>query len=308
MQNEDRIIGIFFSDPHFSLTPPPLRSLEKNWFAAMLRPLEEIKSIQKTHHCPLFCCGDIFDRWNSPPEIINWVMKNLPNIHCIAGQHDLPEHNYKQIERSAYHTLINALTIDHIEHRQCHLFANKDIVLEGFSFGKKCGHLSTKERRFRIALIHQYNWIPNASHDGLLTEAQHVGIHRKEFESFDFVFSGDNHIPFEYDLGKTLFVNCGSIIRRKTTDLKWQPSIWLLRKDGKVQRYKLDTSQDSYLETEEVTELEKNSYDNIDIGTLIKKLGRLGHDVLDVKETFERAFDKETKQRKTILQRAMEEK
>lgn len=309
MQTDDKIIAIFFSDPHLSLTPPPLRSAEPDWFAAMQRPFDEIKAIQKIHKCPIFCAGDVFNRWNSPPELINWAIEHLPKgIHCIAGQHDLPEHDLSQLKRSAYYTLIEADTITNIESRLGNIFTNKDIVLQGFSFGKKCKPTQSEgDRRIYITLIHEYNWIPGIAHSGPITGKQRVGPHRKEFKGYDIVFSGDNHIPFTFwSYPETHFVNCGSLMRRKSNDLEWHPSIWLLHKDGKVQRYKLDVSKDKYLDIEDAKNIEKRALNNaINIKHLIRQLGKLGQDVLDVRDTFERAFENETTQRKRILLKAM---
>ena len=54
----------------------------------MQRSLEQIRDLQKEFDCPVICAGDIFDKWNSPPELINFAYDNLPEIYAIPGQHD----------------------------------------------------------------------------------------------------------------------------------------------------------------------------------------------------------------------------
>lgn len=304
--NGNKIIGIFFSDPHLSLTPPPLRSEEPDWFAAMKRPFDEIKAIQKIHECPVFCCGDIFDRWNSPPELINWAIDTLPRtVYSIPGQHDLPEHSLLQIERSAYQILVKMNIIPHIEKG----LLDDNLWVRSFPFGEHCHpcKLDLDSSKIKIALIHQYNWITGAQHKGEISHTQHVDSTRKEFQGYDFIFSGDNHIPFDLYINsrKTVFVNCGSIIRRKSNDMDWHPSIWLLRASGTIQRYKLNVSKDKYMEREQAEEIEDSSSE-LDLHDLIKKLGRLGYDILDVADTFKEAFENDPIQQKRILHKAME--
>src|SRR3990172_3116798 len=99
-------IAILTADWHLSHKPPIFRSTEPDWYAAMQRPLDEIISLSVIHHCPVLCAGDIFHKWNSPPELINFVMSQADCTKLtIAGQHDLPNHNFREIERSAYWTL-----------------------------------------------------------------------------------------------------------------------------------------------------------------------------------------------------------
>jgi len=304
---KSKIIGIFFSDPHFSLNPPPLRSAEPDWFAAMKRPLDEIKEIQKAHKCPVFCCGDICDRWNSPPELINWLIDNMPPMYCIAGQHDLPEHDIQQIHRSAYQTLVMSHVICPVPSG----LQTSELWIKGFNYGQQCTpfKVSGQFSKLKIAIIHQYNWIPIARHKGQINEYERIGSARTEFRNYNCIFSGDNHIPFRTSIADTLFINCGSIIRRKSTDLQWHPSIWLLREHGEVLRYKLDISKDKYLDIEDAKEMESaQSITNVDISGLLKSLGKLGQDMLDVESSFRQLLINASKQQKKILLSAMENK
>ena len=105
-KNTENIIAIFAADLHLSLKAPIWRSTEQDWFEAMLRPLVELRTLATLHNCPIVYAGDIFDKWNSPPELINFAIEHLPKGHAIPGQHDLPLHNYEDIRKSAYWTLV----------------------------------------------------------------------------------------------------------------------------------------------------------------------------------------------------------
>ena len=75
--DQNQIIGIFFADPHFSHIAPSLRCEEQDWLVSMERVIKEIGKIQARHKCPMFCAGDIFDKWNSPPHLINKLYEML---------------------------------------------------------------------------------------------------------------------------------------------------------------------------------------------------------------------------------------
>jgi len=102
------VIAILCSDIHLCHTPPVARSAEPDWYVAMERQLDELRAVAEQHGAPIVCAGDIFDRWNSPPELINFAIQSSPKMHSIPGQHDLPHHRYEDMQRSAYWTLVAA--------------------------------------------------------------------------------------------------------------------------------------------------------------------------------------------------------
>jgi len=85
MQSESKVIAIICSDLHLSLKPPVFRSDEPDWFAAMQRPLDEIRRLQKHYGCDVLCCGDVFNDWNSSAELINWAVERLPKMRLFSS-------------------------------------------------------------------------------------------------------------------------------------------------------------------------------------------------------------------------------
>jgi hypothetical protein len=224
IKNNRDVIALFVADLHLSLTPPPFRSAEPDWIKAQQRPLDELRALQLKHDCPVFYEGDIFDRWNSVPELINWAIAHLPHGYAIPGQHDLPEHDLEQIERSAYWTLVKANVIHNMQQGDPGhdiFIHNKEVVFHPFPFGVKIKKPKSSSH-FSIALIHEYNWVSFHVYDnkGTTTElqSQHVNSSRKEFKGYDLVVSGDNHSPFNVQIGKTQFWNCGTFMRRKSDE------------------------------------------------------------------------------------------
>lgn len=281
-----RIIALFMSDPHLSLTAPIWRSAEPDWLTAQARPFEELNKLQQRYDCPIFCAGDIFDKWcgstgSGGAELINWAIEHLPHMFAIPGQHDLPNHNSEDIERSAFWTLHVAGIIE-ILNSDNWKYIGRPFGVRGFHFGEKIDCTEDFEKFTAIALIHQYNCIKRASYPGAPIES-FVSKSRKEFKGYDIVVCGDNHHPFECMIGKTLFWNAGCFLRRHSNEADYKPRIGMLTEDGEMISHYLDISKDKYL-TNEDTEKEISE---MDITDLMKELNRLGSTKADFEKSVE---------------------
>lgn len=294
------IIAILCADIHLSSTPPIWRSNEPDWYAAMKRPLDELKMLQKKYGCPIFCAGDMFDKWNSSAELINWTIDNLPEMYAIPGQHDLPNHNLKEIKKSAYWTLVKAGKIIDIGKREWLDFDT--FMLIGFPFGIKQEQNQTgaPKNTLMIAIAHQYVWTKGCSHPNALPQDM---INPKNVSGYDVVIFGDNHKEFGIKVGKTVVFNCGSLIRRRSDEEYYTPQVGVLYSDGTIAPHFLDTSKDKHLK------LQEGAINNseIDLSGFIRVLEQLGDCGLDFKEAIKAYLqDKHiSNQTKTIIYKAM---
>lgn len=243
-----KVLAIFVSDLHLSHTPPIWRSCESDWYAVQERALQELRKIKNANSCPIICAGDVFDYWKSAPELINFAIEHLPKMYAIPGQHDLPNHNLKEMHKSAYWTLVKAGSIIPIKKS---VSLTSGMMLHGFAFGRKIKRVKAPERNWdckHIALIHQYNWVPKASYGPQAPDRGKVTRNRKEFKGYDIIVCGDNHIPFEKMIGKTLFWNCGGFMRRRSDEIRHRPRIGLLMEDGTMKSRKLKSYRsDEYI-------------------------------------------------------------
>jgi hypothetical protein len=306
-QKNERIIALFCADMHWSLNPPVWRTAEPNWLEAQLRPLEELKKLQDKHNCPIFCAGDLFDKWNSPAELINWAMEYSPYMHAIPGQHDLPEHNINEIGRSAYWTLVKASVIHDIKPNDPDIGAfvdDRELIVNAFPYGKRIQPIKNgKLPHFNVAMIHEYNWIKGHGYPNALLSCW-VSAHRACIRGYNLIVSGDNHSPFYTQVQNTLWWNCGAFIRRKSDEKDYKPRIGMLTESGKMVPHYLDTSQDKYVETADV----KDGKSGFQIDELMAQLGNLGEACFDFRaavEQYMRANDTDART-KTILLKAME--
>ncbi|MFK5283767.1 hypothetical protein ACI3PL_29745, partial [Lacticaseibacillus paracasei] len=76
------------------------------------------------------------DRWNAPPELINFDLEHLPTgMICVPGQHDLPNHNLDDMRRSGYGVLKRTQKIFDLSGR-CRDWSLEDLYVSGFGWGQ----------------------------------------------------------------------------------------------------------------------------------------------------------------------------
>lgn len=293
---------IFVSDIHLSIRPPIARSNEPDWFMAMERSLKQVKQIAKDN--PIICSGDIFDKWNPPPELINFAIKHLPKMYAVPGQHDLPYHNYADMHKSAFWTLVEAGNVVLIPPDQP-LILNSFFQLHGFPWGSPLKPLEKKNTfLYDIAVIHHYVWKDGSGFHGA-AESSHVRELRKVLNGYDLAVFGDNHKPFiskkkHYD--NCVFLNCGSLMRRTIEQIDYVPSVWALNKDHQLEKYPLDISSDVMIESEQK---EKNYGE---IQEFVKNLSSIEASSFDFQQAIKEYFltNPTKKEVKSIIQSMIE--
>lgn len=239
------VLAILCSDIHLSHKPPIGRSAEPNWYAAMSRQLERLQSLQEKHRCPVICAGDLFDRWNSPPELINFAIRNLPEqFYAIPGQHDLPNHRIEDIKRSAYWTLVEAGVVRHLNGTE--EFDN--LIVDAYPWGVDVDICRHNAKRICLVVVHAYCWRNKAgSYPGAPKENK-VNEWKKRLKGYDAAVFGDNHCGF-YDKASNIF-NCGTFMRRKVDD-PLETYVGALLSSGEIYLLTLDNSQDKWVERPE---------------------------------------------------------
>ena len=275
-------IGLFTADIHLSHKPPKARACEHNWYRCMKRYLGELKEIvdywseQANQPVPLFYAGDIFDHWDAPAQLINFAIENLPKGYAIPGQHDLPYHNDKLLFKSAYWTLVKAGTLYEVP-SDGRLFPK--MFVSGFGWKKPILRGLDDPGGIKVALLHKYLWsVPETGH-GKAAEKDNVSNLPVEALSYDFIFSGDNHIPFTAVCSNTTVVNCGSFMARNTSQRGYEPAVHVLYDNRDLDTAIIRTARkDRWIDKEEKKQEPKI---NPKLGKLIKKFSKLSADHVD---------------------------
>lgn len=281
-----KIIGIFCSDLHLTSTPPLFRSEEDNWLEIQAYYLRQIRNVLDTNDKPpLFIAGDIFDKYNPNPELINFTLRELPECFAIPGQHDLPFHSYNDINKSGFQTLIESGKITNVSNE---ILDFGEFVVYGFPYGQKIDNENISKNKFNISLAHQYIWQNEASHAkaNIMSNIINFG---DQLKGFNLAVFGDNHIAFDNYVGTCRVCNCGGFIIRKSDEIDYKPSVNLLNENFELERFYLDCSKDKYIK---INSKEANS-DNIQMLELLNELKELDNVSFDYVEQLEIIMNKQ---------------
>jgi Calcineurin-like phosphoesterase len=278
--SKSNVIAIACADLHLSHQPPLARSVEKDWYKCMARQLRQLKEIQQDYDAPIICAGDVFDKWNSPPELINFAIQELPFMYCIPGQHDLPLHRLDDIKKSAYWTLFQAGKIKDLNYHVYQTNKGPVVTLWGMPWGTPLRTPNTIKGGIHIGLIHKYVWSIGYSYPGASLDSHWLSLLEK-LKGYDFIISGDNHISFCQTCTNQVWVNCGGFFRRKSDEIDHKPKVWLLRADRTVTPFELDVSKDMFLGT---TKFKKDEEEYADVREFINELKEGGIKELDFRE------------------------
>ncbi len=256
MAKSDRVVAVLCSDLHLCHRPPAARSAESDWYAAMGRQLDQLTRLSYDHGCPVICAGDVFDRWDSPPELINFAMGRFSPflVYAVPGQHDLPMHRLVDIEKSAYWTLVGGFALHHLDDGGPRW--DDEIGVVGFPFGVEPRPWSFgDEDVLKVAVCHRYAWARGQGSYPGAPESALVGSLLPRLAGYDVVLLGDNHktwiVPGKAGKRPTVF-NPGALIPRTLEERVNGSKVGLLRADGLVEVVAFDTSGDRWVEVDPV--------------------------------------------------------
>jgi len=272
--------AVICSDIHLSHSPPAYRSQEPSWYEAMARTMDEVVGICNEKNAPLFIAGDVFDRWNSPAELIYFAIAKFGQVqrgvYSIPGQHDLPQHRYDEQHRSAYGVLEAAGVLIDLEPGMAKLLPNMPFSITVFPWNHEIAPPSKQAQEGNcIALIHEYVWADNYGYPGADKE-QNVKVLKDKVKGFDVSFFEDNHKPFHDE--RAGVYNCGGLFIRKSDD-NHKPGVALLHEDMTVETHYMDVSKDKYLTQFPILET-----DDADAQAYLESMKEFETDSIDFRE------------------------
>lgn len=290
-------VALLVADIHLCHTPPVARSVEPDWYAAMAHPLNQLCQLQQQYGCPVVCAGDVFDRWNPPPELINWAIDHLPRMYAVRGQHDLPMHLESELHKSAFQTLVKAGVIRDLNGTGSCLTEENFLVgdevrrlcLYGYGWGRDVLPLDGREdypddRDLYVAVVHNYIWAKGHQYPGAPRQS-HLHSWSDRLSGYTVGVFGDNHSPFQSHAGDCVVWNCGCLIRRKSDERAYRPRVGLLYEDGSIGEHLLDVGDDVWLDSDTAPDLQEVDEE---VDRLMRELGELGSDSLDFREAVNR--------------------
>lgn len=284
-----RPVAILCADLHLSLTPPACRTeTQEEWLDVQAHYLDQIKALRKSlGNVEVFCSGDIFDRWNPSPELINFALARLPSgMLAVPGQHDLMHHRYDLMHKSGYGVLKGANKIYDLTPSPWSLGDGGTFV---YGFGWNQPINPPRVGLLRVALIHRYVWTIKSGYPGA-SEESHLEKMMGDLKKYHVAVFGDNHCPFQKKLKTgTLVWNCGTFIRRKSDEIKYCPRLGILcstsgeKPSYTIEYHYLDTSIDRFHDRPEEREQKE-----FDMREFLESLEDLGEQGMNFREAVER--------------------
>jgi hypothetical protein len=301
-------IALLCSDIHLQEKPPISRSAEPDWFRAMQRPLDEIRGLSMSHDIPIIYAGDIFNHWKAPPELINWALKYLPKGYAVPGQHDLPFHNYDDMFKSAFGTLVDVGHLTLLPPAKP-LRIGKNLRAWGFPWGTKLKMMPTFVGKDKacvdLAVVHAYIWREGKGYPGA-DEEKRVGVYATALKGFEAAVFGDNHKGFTAYKNGCSILNNGTLMRRNSDEVDYEPQVGLLMEDGSIEIHLLKSCKpDKFLPREEAKLIEEAGFK---MEEFLKELEKLGHTNMDFRQSLKDYFTtyEVSPAAKTILLNALE--
>ena len=270
------IAAVFCSDIHLQPQPPRARAVG-DWWATQARALRQVRQVVEACGAALFVVGDVFDRWYSNAETINFALKELPwACYAVPGQHDLPAHDYAAVGRSAYGTLVAAGHVkDMVPGVPVRLTgpAGQRVDVYGHRWGVPLQQPPATPGVLQVACLHEYAYIKGTGHVGASAGALVTSKAKaKQYKGWHAVLYGDNHTPWQAIVNGTQVWGCGTLLRRTLADLHHPCRVVVLTWDGDMLAVPLLQGGEQWAEVD-VAGVEVQA---VDMGTLVARLQALG--------------------------------
>lgn len=284
MRNRPIPVALSTGDWHLWHKPPVARTAEPDWWVAMSRPIHQIRELADKYKVPILFTGDLTDRYNPPPELLNWMLVELPtNMYGVPGQHDMPYHSAADLNKSAFWTMVLAGRITHLAGGEP--LGLMDVVLSGFPWGSQLlpsPKRHSLEGRKHIAIVHAYCSAKGHSYPGAPETSRWTNL-SKQLRGYDAVVVGDNHDGFLARTKAGMWVlNGGTMLRRKVDEIPYKPCVGIIYSDGTVKRHFLDCSADQFVDSAISDDAKKVGI--MDLDEFLGGLRGLGDKALDFRE------------------------
>ena len=206
--------ALITADWHLRADRPRCRT-DEDWIRTQGEILAAIVEAANTRGCPVCAIGDLFHSPQVPSRILGLALSVVFSVHyglyVIAGQHDLPYHNWDNVGTASFGILRILQDAEHVHHlhdlgRAAH-------------FGQE---IAGPENG--IVFVHQLTFPdvkdmpPNVD---AMTAAETLDAH----PGARWIFTGDYHRAFHYEHNGRHVVNPGCITRQAADFKDYQPRV-----------------------------------------------------------------------------------
>ena len=218
---------IFTADTHLSELCPISRCDKNEWIDVQINKLYQMTKLgrkQKESH--IIIAGDFFHKYTDSSTIVNSVMSYFTEnkdfqFYILYGNHDFKNHN------SDFNIQTALLTIGYLPNvtviKDCESINIEGKQVDFFAFGQKL-----IDKGGDIAVIHKFSYQNKPWHDA--PESGNFKNIADQLENYDLIVCGDNHERFIANYEGQIFLNCGSMTRRKIDQKDFDPHFYIMKK------------------------------------------------------------------------------
>jgi len=213
---------ILTADWHIRASSPQYRV--DDYAKTILNKIEFIVETANKYNADIIVAGDIFHNIKVGIRTINKLIQILRKLkgdcYTVPGQHDLEGHN-ETLDPTPYYNLMEAGVI-------CNLSSNPVNNIYGVGWEQALGDVSTDDES--ILVVH-HCITPDKPPFFLEDSAMSAQEILDSCAEFQYIVSGDYHVPFVIKDDGRYLINCGSISRSNKDQIDYQPMIHLLEID-----------------------------------------------------------------------------
>lgn len=222
------------ADVHL-MSNTPIARLDSDILETFKTKLNCISDLSDKLAAPVVIAGDLFDHWDTRPNLLNFAVDWLPkDVYCIAGNHDQMFHSATQMQRTGLGVLHNTGRVHDIGVDSNAVTLSNGVVLHGFPYGAPIKN-NTLTGGYHIAIIHRYI---SPTKEVWEDASEEVSLQLlSTLKGYDLILTGDNHTPFVGRTANGTFViNPGSILRRTAAQMQFKPRIYIWYPDRSIDK------------------------------------------------------------------------
>lgn len=211
-----RLEAIITGDWHLRNDVPICRpETQEEWIDLQFSKVRQIFEYAINHDLPILHTGDLFHRSQPYYGVVgrfNELCKELkPEFYKLAGNHDLPYHNFDNVLNSGWYSAYGEDI--------------KDFYGGAFHFG-------TKPTRLKAEIVFTHQLIFKTEKElPPMIDGKTAKDLLNEFSKAKYIFTGDNHKTFHYEKNDRHVINPGCLLRQSATEEDYNTGFYIVNTD-----------------------------------------------------------------------------
>lgn len=215
------------ADMHIRADVPKCRT--DDFLVAQWDKLHQIDQIIRQHNIEYWLdAGDIFEKAKPSLELVIKTMQHWPRLRChaVAGNHDMPSHNFQRINESGFGVLLQAGRVEQLDGLNLVISRdNVEVHIYGASYKQPIPEPEHKSsKRIRNVLI-LHDMIYKSRRDTLPNAPGTIASALLRRLGYDLISSGHNHAQFDHKHEDKLLVNMGCLSRQAADLTEFKPRV-----------------------------------------------------------------------------------